>query len=100
MKLISSRSCHATTNASRLREFQEYFARSYEPQNKLAARIGVTPSTVSCWLAGKWRLKPTTFESSHLSGFYGSFECLKSISDIQYQTGRPITMPTASVAIK
>jgi ribosome-binding protein aMBF1 (putative translation factor) len=29
-------------------------------QNKLAARIDVTPSTVSCWLAGKWRLKPTT----------------------------------------
>jgi transcriptional regulator with XRE-family HTH domain len=43
-----------------LRESREYFARSYEPQNKLAARIGVTPSTVSCWLAGKWRLKPTT----------------------------------------
>jgi hypothetical protein len=24
---------------------------------------------------------------SHLSGFYGSLECLKNISDIQYQTG-------------
>jgi transcriptional regulator with XRE-family HTH domain len=43
-----------------LRELHEYVARSYEPQNKLAARDGVTPSTVSCWLAGKWRLKPTT----------------------------------------
>jgi hypothetical protein len=32
--------------------------------------------------------------------FYGSFECLKRISDIQCQTGKPITMPTASVAIK
>jgi len=35
-----------------------------------------------------------------LSGFYGSIECLKNISDIQCQTGEPITMPTASVAIK
>jgi hypothetical protein len=26
-------------------------------------------------------------ESDHLSGFYGSLECLKSTSDIQYQTG-------------
>jgi transcriptional regulator with XRE-family HTH domain len=43
-----------------LRESREYFARSYESQNKIAARVGVTPSTVSCWLAGKWRLKPTT----------------------------------------
>jgi len=30
-----------------LRELREYFARSYEPQNKLAARIGVTPSPVA-----------------------------------------------------
>jgi hypothetical protein len=30
---------------------------------------------------------PAILESGHLSGFYGSFECLKSISDIQYQTG-------------
>ena len=28
-----------------LRELHEYFARSYEPQNKLAARMGVTHST-------------------------------------------------------
>jgi hypothetical protein len=40
------------------------------------------------------------FESSHLSSFYGSFECLKSISDIQYQTGKPIMVPTANVAKK
>jgi hypothetical protein len=39
-------------------------------------------------------------ESNHLSGSYGSFECLKSILDIQCQTGKPITTPTASVAIK
>jgi hypothetical protein len=36
----------------------------------------------------------------NLSGFYGSLECLKSISDIQRQTGKPISMPTANVAIK
>jgi hypothetical protein len=36
-------------------------------------------------------------KSSHLSGFYGSFECLKSISDIQCPIRKPITMPTASV---
>jgi hypothetical protein len=37
---------------------------------------------------------------SRLSGFYGSFECLKNISAIQCKTGKPITMPTANVAIK
>jgi transcriptional regulator with XRE-family HTH domain len=42
-----------------LRELREYFARGYEPQCKLAAHMGVTPSTVSCWLAGKWQPKPT-----------------------------------------
>jgi hypothetical protein len=26
-------------------------------------------------------------QPSHLSGFYGKLECLKNISDIQYQTG-------------
>jgi hypothetical protein len=40
------------------------------------------------------------FEAGQLSGFYGDLECLKNISDIQYQTGWPITMPTANVAIK
>jgi hypothetical protein len=39
-------------------------------------------------------------EAGQLSGFYGKLECLKSISDIQCQTGKPITMPTANVAIK
>jgi hypothetical protein len=33
----------------------------------------------------------------NLSGFYGSLECLKRISDIQRQTGKPISMPTANV---
>jgi len=28
-----------------LREFREYFARSYEPQNKLAASVGVRQPT-------------------------------------------------------
>jgi hypothetical protein len=27
------------------------------------------------------------FEAGRLSGFYGNLECLKNISDIQYQTG-------------
>jgi hypothetical protein len=46
------------------------------------------------------RTHPSRLESSHFSGFYGSLECLKSISDIQCQTGKPITIATASVAIK
>src|SRR4030088_1716582 len=36
-----------------LREFREYLTRSYEPQNKIAARVGVTQSTLSGWLAAK-----------------------------------------------
>jgi hypothetical protein len=39
-------------------------------------------------------------ESSHLSSFNRGLERFQSISDTQYQTGKPITMPTASVAIK
>jgi hypothetical protein len=39
-------------------------------------------------------------EAGQLSGFYGKLECLKSISDIQCQTGKPIMMPTASVTKK
>jgi hypothetical protein len=36
-----------------MREFQEYFARSYESHHKIAARVGVTQSTLSGWLAAK-----------------------------------------------
>ena len=43
---------------------------------------------------------PAILAAGQLSGFYGKLECLKSISDIQCQTGKPITMPTANVAIK
>jgi len=33
------------------------------------------------------RTHPSRLESRRFSGFYGSLECLKNISDIQYQTG-------------
>jgi hypothetical protein len=33
-----------------MREFREYLASSYEPQGKIAARVGVTQSTISDWL--------------------------------------------------
>jgi hypothetical protein len=36
-----------------MREFREYLASSYEPQGKIAARVGVTQSTILDWLAGK-----------------------------------------------
>jgi transcriptional regulator with XRE-family HTH domain len=36
-----------------LREFREYLALSYQAQHQLAARIGVTPSMPSDWLAGE-----------------------------------------------
>jgi transcriptional regulator with XRE-family HTH domain len=39
--------------AATLREFREYFASTYEANHKLAARIGVSQSTISGWLAGK-----------------------------------------------
>jgi transcriptional regulator with XRE-family HTH domain len=41
-----------------LRQFREYFARSYESQDKIAARVGVTQGTLSDWLAGKRHPKP------------------------------------------
>jgi hypothetical protein len=46
------------------------------------------------------RVYSAILEAGQLSGFYGKLEFLKSISDIQCQTGKPITMPTANVAIK
>ena len=39
--------------AATLREFREYFASTYKANHKLAARIGVSQSTISGWLAGK-----------------------------------------------
>ena len=36
-----------------LREFQEYSAISYESPGKIAARVGVSQSTIWAWLAGK-----------------------------------------------
>jgi len=39
-------------------------------------------------------------QGDHFSGFDRSLECLERISDIQRQTGKPISMPTAKVAIK
>ena|SRR5258707_3807029 len=35
-----------------LREFREYFARSYEAKHKIAARIGVSAKTFADWLTG------------------------------------------------
>jgi len=35
-----------------LREFQEYFAATYEANHKIAARIGVTAKTFADWLTG------------------------------------------------
>jgi len=42
----------------------------------------------------------SVLEPGHLCSFYGSIESLKNISDIQRQTGEPITIPTSNVAIK
>ena len=36
-----------------LREFHEYFARSYEPPREFAARIGVAKETIWYWLSGR-----------------------------------------------
>jgi hypothetical protein len=36
-----------------LREFQEYSAISYESPGKIAARVGVSQSTIWAWLAAK-----------------------------------------------
>jgi hypothetical protein len=36
-----------------MREFREYFASTYEANNKLAARIGVRVRTFADWLAGE-----------------------------------------------
>jgi hypothetical protein len=41
--------CSVGDLVAKMRELRKYFARSYEPQNKLAARVGVTQSTVSGW---------------------------------------------------
>jgi hypothetical protein len=43
------------------------------------------------------RTHPSRLESRRFSGFDRGLECLKSISDIQRQTGKPISMPTANV---
>jgi hypothetical protein len=52
------------------------------------------------WINGSSFLVAPIVQPSHLSGFYGNLECLKNISDIQCKTGKPITIPTANVAIK
>jgi transcriptional regulator with XRE-family HTH domain len=36
-----------------LREIREYFASSHESERKIAARIGVSQTTIWAWLAGK-----------------------------------------------
>jgi transcriptional regulator with XRE-family HTH domain len=36
-----------------LRELREYFASSHESERKIAARIGVSQTTIWAWLAGK-----------------------------------------------
>jgi len=36
-------------------------------------------------------------QGDHFTGFDRSLECLERISDIQRQTGKPISMPTANV---
>jgi transcriptional regulator with XRE-family HTH domain len=36
-----------------LRELREYFASSHKSQRKIAARIGVSQTTIWAWLAGK-----------------------------------------------
>jgi transposase len=36
-----------------LRELREYFASSHESEPKIAARIGVSQTTIWAWLAGK-----------------------------------------------
>jgi hypothetical protein len=38
---------------STLREFREYFVIGYESHHRIAARIGVSQSTIWSWLAGK-----------------------------------------------
>jgi hypothetical protein len=43
-----------------LREFREYFARSYESQKKIAARVGVTQATFLDLLTCQRQPKPTT----------------------------------------
>jgi len=38
-----------------VREFHEYFARSYESPGKIATHIGVSQSAISSWLSGRQR---------------------------------------------
>jgi len=38
-----------------LREFKGYVDRSFESPGKIAARVGVTYSTIWAWLVGKYR---------------------------------------------
>ncbi len=45
-----------------LREFREYFARSYEANHKIAARIGVTVKTFAEWLTGDCQPMGTSLE--------------------------------------
>ena len=46
------------------------------------------------------RSKAAVLEAGHLSDFDRRLERFQSISDIECQTGKPITMPTANVAKK
>ena len=50
-----------------LREFREYFASTYEANNKLASRIGVRVKTLSDWLSGD--REPTGKSLSKLRAF-------------------------------
>jgi hypothetical protein len=43
-----------------LREFREYFARSYQPQYRIAARIGISHRTQTDVLADTVKPKATT----------------------------------------
>jgi transcriptional regulator with XRE-family HTH domain len=71
----------ATTPAdpvATLREFREYFASTYEANNKLAARIGVRVKTFSDWLAGKY--KPNHDSLAKLRAFLDA-EARRTASD-------------------
>jgi len=67
------------------------------------AKITVTIESWTIWDGQTaWRGKMPTRkragpQGDHFSGFDRSLECLERISDIQRQTGKPISMPTANV---
>jgi hypothetical protein len=61
--------------------------RILEPKSYPAGATGLALGGVLASPGGMNTGSSAIVQPSHLSGFYGSLECLKNISDIQYQTG-------------